>query len=86
MPWATDRALTTSRATPRSNVGSVTTHGDRAQSTLWKIHGEKLVDDQRRLRLSLATVRLPDGTVFEQYAVRMRKPAMMAVPTITTKS
>lgn len=42
----------------------------------WTIHGERLVDDTRRLRLSIARVELPDGVRFEQYVVRMPKAAM----------
>ncbi|WBQ03222.1 NUDIX hydrolase [Kribbella sp. CA-293567] len=49
------------------------------ESTLWKIHGERLVDDTRRLRLSIASVELPDGVRFEQYVLRMPKAAMMVV-------
>lgn len=47
--------------------------------TRWTIHGEQLVDDTRRLRLSIASVELPDGVHFEQYVLRMPKAAMMAV-------
>src|SRR5689334_7948963 len=50
-----------------------------SESTLWKIHGERLVDDTRRLRLSIASVELPDGVQFEQYVLRMPKAAMMVV-------
>lgn len=49
------------------------------ESTLWKIHGERLIDDTRRLRLSIASVELPDGVQFEQYVLRMPKAAMMVV-------
>ncbi|WP_238161264.1 hypothetical protein [Kribbella antibiotica] len=51
-------------------------------STLWKIRGERLVDDSRRLRLSIASVELPDGVQFEQYVLRISKAAM--VPCSTT--
>jgi 8-oxo-dGTP pyrophosphatase MutT (NUDIX family) len=37
------------------------------------------VDDTRRLRLSIASVELPDGVKFEQYVLRMPKAAMMVV-------
>ncbi|WP_328525755.1 NUDIX hydrolase [Kribbella sp. NBC_00359] len=50
-----------------------------AESTLWKIHGERLIDDTRRLRLTIASVELPDGVRFEQYVLRMPKAAMMVV-------
>ncbi|MBK1785001.1 NUDIX hydrolase [Prauserella cavernicola] len=47
--------------------------------TRWTIHGERLVDDTRRLRLSIASVELPDGVTFEQYVLRIPKAAMMIV-------
>ncbi|MFB9924239.1 NUDIX domain-containing protein [Amycolatopsis halotolerans] len=49
------------------------------EATKWTIHGERLVDDTRRLRLSVASVELPDGVTFEQYVLRMPKAAMMVV-------
>ena len=36
--------------------------------TRWTIHGERVVDDTRRARLSIAEVELPDGVRFEQIA------------------
>jgi 8-oxo-dGTP pyrophosphatase MutT (NUDIX family) len=48
-------------------------------ATVWKIHGEQVVDETRRLRLSIASVELPDGVQFEQYVLRMPKAAMMVV-------
>jgi 8-oxo-dGTP pyrophosphatase MutT (NUDIX family) len=47
--------------------------------TLWTIHGERVVDETRRLRLSIADVELPDGVRFEQYVLRMPKAAMALV-------
>jgi 8-oxo-dGTP pyrophosphatase MutT (NUDIX family) len=52
---------------------------DEKQARLWKIHGERLIDDTRRLQLSIASVELPDGVQFEQYVLRMPKAAMMVV-------
>jgi 8-oxo-dGTP pyrophosphatase MutT (NUDIX family) len=46
---------------------------------VWTVLGERVVDDSRRLRLSIATVELPDGGRFEQYVLRMPKAAMMVV-------
>ena len=46
------------------------------EPTRWTIHGERLVDDTRRLRLSIAQVELPDGVRFEQYVLRMPMVAM----------
>jgi 8-oxo-dGTP pyrophosphatase MutT (NUDIX family) len=50
-----------------------------AQSTepvSWIIHGEREVDATRRLRLSIASVELPDGVCFEQYVMRIPAAAM----------
>lgn len=44
--------------------------------TRWTIHDERLIDDTRRLKLSIAHVELPDGLQFEQYVLRMPKAAM----------
>ena len=35
-----------------------------------------MIDDTRRLRLSIAQVELPDGVHFEQYVLRMPKAAL----------
>jgi len=47
--------------------------------TKWLIHGERVVDENRHIRLSIATVELPDGTVFDQYVMRMPRAAVTAV-------
>jgi 8-oxo-dGTP pyrophosphatase MutT (NUDIX family) len=52
---------------------------DNGELTRWTIHGERVVDDTRRMRLSIASVELPDGVQFEQYVFRMPKAAMMIV-------
>ncbi|TDC33600.1 NUDIX hydrolase [Micromonospora sp. 15K316] len=49
------------------------------ESTRWTIHGERVVDDTRRSRLSIAEVELPDGVRFEQYVIRAPRSAMVAV-------
>lgn len=59
--------------------GYVAIEPNGQEQTLWKIHGERVVDDTRRLRLSIASVELPDGVTFEQYVLRIPKAAMMAV-------
>jgi hypothetical protein len=51
----------------------------RREPTRWIIHGERVIDDTRRLRLSIAQVELPDGVHFEQYVLRMPKAAMTVV-------
>jgi 8-oxo-dGDP phosphatase len=50
-----------------------------SERTRWTIHGERLVDDNPHLRLSVASVELPDGTCFDQYVLRMRRCAMAVV-------
>jgi 8-oxo-dGTP pyrophosphatase MutT (NUDIX family) len=47
--------------------------------TRWTIHGERLVDENPHIRLSVASVELPDGKQFEQYVFRMRRCAMTVV-------
>jgi len=54
-------------------VGSDTTRSK------WVIHGERLVDENPHIRLSVASVELPDGTLFDQYVMRMRRAAVTAV-------
>lgn len=57
----------------------MTADRDPDEATRWTIHGERVVDDSRRARLSIASVELPDGVKFEQYVLRMPKAAMMVV-------
>jgi len=45
----------------------------------WVIHGERLVDENPHIRVSLADVELPDGTTFTQYVFRMRRCVMVLV-------
>lgn len=52
---------------------------DDLPRTKWVIQGERLVDENPHIRLSIATVELPDGTVFDQYVMRMRRAAMTVV-------
>ncbi len=49
------------------------------EPTQWKIFGERLVDENPFIRLSIASVGLPDGTEFEQYVMRMRRTATTTV-------
>jgi hypothetical protein len=53
------------------------THGE--ERTRWKIHAERIVDENSHIRLSIATVELPDGTVFGQYVAQMPRCAMTVV-------
>ncbi|MFF0488430.1 NUDIX domain-containing protein [Nocardia sp. NPDC004068] len=47
--------------------------------TQWTIHGERLVDENRHIRLSTVDVELPDGVQFTQYVARMPRCAMTLV-------
>ncbi len=58
----------------------------RPEPTRWTIHGERVVDDTRRLRLSIVQVELPDGVHFEQYVLRMPKAAMTELLTTTVST
>jgi 8-oxo-dGTP pyrophosphatase MutT (NUDIX family) len=49
------------------------------ERTKWKIHGERLVDSNRHIRLSIASVELPDGGRFEQYVIRIPRCVMTIV-------
>lgn len=46
------------------------------QRSQWTIGGERLVDENRHIRLSTVDVELPDGTRFRQYVARMPRCAM----------
>ena len=52
---------------------------DGAERTRWTIHADRLVDENPHIKLSIASVELPDGTRFEQYVVRMPRCAMTVV-------
>lgn len=60
--------------------GTVTSVSEEAlpERSRWTIHGERLIDDSPHVRVSMASVELPDGKRFEQYVFRMR-PCVMAV-------
>ena len=51
--------------------------GDNA--TRWIIHQERVVDDTRKAKFSIAHVELPDGVQFEQYVLRLPKAAVVVV-------
>lgn len=55
------------------------TNDEIVEPTQWRIHQERVVDDTRRARLSIAHVELPDGVTFEQYVLRVPKAAMAVV-------
>jgi 8-oxo-dGTP pyrophosphatase MutT (NUDIX family) len=45
----------------------------------WTIHEERMIDDTRKTKFSIAKVELPDGVVFEQYVLRIPKAVMTVV-------
>lgn len=47
--------------------------------TQWTIHGERVVDENRHIKLSTVDVELPDGVQFTQYVARMPRCAMTLV-------
>ena len=56
------------------------------EPTQWKILGDRLVDENPFIRLSIAAVGLPDGTEFEQYVMRMRRTVYRhEIPPVLTK-
>jgi 8-oxo-dGTP pyrophosphatase MutT (NUDIX family) len=57
----------------------VDTDDGQEEATRWKVHDERVVDNTRRLRLSIAHIELPDGVHFEQYVLRMPRAAMTIV-------
>jgi 8-oxo-dGTP pyrophosphatase MutT (NUDIX family) len=57
----------------------VTNEPPSSARTRWTIHGERLVDENPHIRLSLASVELPNGKHFEQYVFRMRRCVMTVV-------
>jgi 8-oxo-dGTP pyrophosphatase MutT (NUDIX family) len=50
------------------------------------IHGERLIDDNPHVRVSMASVELPNGVEFDQYVFRMRRCAMTVVIDDTGKN
>jgi 8-oxo-dGTP pyrophosphatase MutT (NUDIX family) len=48
-------------------------------ATQWTILEERLQDDTRRARASIAKVRLPDGVEFEQWVLRLQPAVMVAM-------
>lgn len=49
------------------------------ERTRWVIRSERVVDENRHIRLSAADVRLPDGTQFTQYVIRMPRSVATVV-------
>lgn len=53
--------------------------GGRGERTRWTVRAERVVDQDAHLRLSVATVELPDGTRFDQYVARRSRCVMTVV-------
>jgi 8-oxo-dGTP pyrophosphatase MutT (NUDIX family) len=45
----------------------------------WKVRGDRVIGESRLMRLSQASVELPDGTRFDQYVMRFAPGAMTVV-------
>lgn len=67
---------TSNRGTGTGSVASVTNGAER---TRWKLRGDRVVDENPRIRLSVASLEIPDGTVFDQYVMRLPRCAMTVV-------
>ncbi|RJL31813.1 NUDIX hydrolase [Bailinhaonella thermotolerans] len=52
---------------------------DEGQETRWVVHGERLIYDNRWVRLALVDVELPDGDRFEHHVVHLDRAAIMAI-------
>jgi hypothetical protein len=65
-------------------MGMSAQEGDRRVSK-WMIHRERVVDDSRKMKVSIASVELPDGVEFEQYIFGAPRVAMTAGSTPGTK-
>jgi hypothetical protein len=50
-----------------------------ADHARWVIHGERLIDENPHIRVSLADVELPDGSTFTQYVFRLRRCVVVLV-------
>jgi 8-oxo-dGDP phosphatase len=51
---------------------------DGAERTRWKVLADRVVGEKPRIRLSVASVELPDGTVFDQCVMRTARCALLA--------
>ncbi|HEY7812821.1 MAG TPA: hypothetical protein VIC62_06255 [Nakamurella sp.] len=69
-------AVTVDRSGGTGSLGPVT---DGTERTRWKIRGDRMVDENPRIRLSIASLELPNGSTFDQYVMRMPRCAMTVV-------
>lgn len=49
------------------------------ERTKWVVHDERVVDENRHIRISIANIELPNGVVFDQYVFRVPRCVMTAV-------
>ena len=66
-------------STPEAATVGLMSDATRGELTRWIIHDERVLDDSRKTRFSIAKVELPNGVVFEQYVMRMPRAAMVVV-------
>lgn len=64
---------------PRGGAGSLGPVTNGAERTRWKIRSDRTVDENPRIRLSVASLELADGTVFDQYVMRLPRCAITVV-------
>ncbi|MCU1639902.1 MAG: hydrolase [Nocardia sp.] len=62
-----------------AEIGRARTVWAVKRATQWTILGERLVDENRHIRLSTVDIELPDGVEFTQYVARMPRCAMTLV-------
>ncbi|WP_245666975.1 NUDIX hydrolase [Actinomadura latina] len=55
------------------------TRKSTTERTKWIVHGERVVDANRHIQVSIANVELPNGVLFEQYVFRVPRCVMTAV-------
>lgn len=53
--------------------------GNDSEPSKWIVHQERIVDESRQARLSIAHIELPDGVTFEQYVLRLPKAVVAVV-------
>jgi 8-oxo-dGTP pyrophosphatase MutT (NUDIX family) len=64
---------------PGGSAGSLGPVTNGAERTRWKIRSDRTVDENPQIRLSVASLELADGTVFDQYVMRLPRCAMTVV-------
>ena len=69
----------TIRGSPPPAAGSLGGVSDGEERSRWRVHADRLVGENPTVRLSVASMELPDGTRFEQYVLRTPRVAMTVV-------